>query len=406
MAPPLRNAPPEKSVLWVDAFMTRSDPSTRHLLYSLPHLRAQGWRVKVWCLRSEIPADEAEQTLLPAPRFLGPFQLIYFSLVANLYAAWRWLLGRPRPATIIHATCGTHLGAELASVHFVNCVWLRKQLELGFENWKERVLFVLHTCGAIFERLHWWSPALRRVLPVSDSVGEEVRARTRADVAIETLPNGYDETRFNPEVRSERRAAFRAKLEFAEDDLVFVFVSLGHHKRKGFWLAIDALARVRREAALQRVKFLVVGGRPATLAALQTVLDERAPDWREWIVFTGQQPDVESHLAAADAFLYPSYFEAFCLAEIEAAAMGLPLLLTRHHGSEMILEDGVNGLFLDYDPAAMAETIRRFIAMGPAAFRRSVGAGLTRAQYAERLARIYDSRLAEASGSSATATMS
>jgi glycosyltransferase involved in cell wall biosynthesis len=382
----------DKSVLWVDAFMTFNDPSTRHLLYALPHLRARGWKVKAWCLRSDLSAGEVEQVILPSPPFPNALLLIYFSFAVNLYGLWRWLCRRPRPATIIHATCGTYLGAELASVHFLNCVWLRKQLELGFDNWKERLLFAVHGFGAIFERLHWWSPALRLVLPVSDSVGEEVRRRAPGRVMIETLPNGYDEARFNPRIRAERRASFREKLGYAESDSVFIFVSLGHHKRKGFWLAVEALAKVRGDAAMRGAKFLVVGGLPRTLAELQEKLAQVAPDWREWITFTGSQPEVESYLAAADAFLYPSYFEAFCLAEIEAAAMGLPLLLTQHHGSEMILEDGVNGLFLEFDSAAIAASIRRFITLGVSGFRRSIGRALTRAEYAGRLEAIYERR--------------
>jgi glycosyltransferase involved in cell wall biosynthesis len=389
---------PPKTVLWVDTFITYSDPSTRHLLYALPKLRAAGWKISVWCLRTDIPPDEAAQVILPSPRLFGPFVLIYFSVVVNLYAAWRHIRGKPRPATIVHAICGTYLGAEVASVQFLNCVWLRKQLELGFGNWKEIAGFVLHGCGAFFERLHWWSPALRVVLPVSDSVGEEVRRRTRTGVVVETLPNSYDERRFHAGVRTEKRAAFREKLGYAAGDIVFIFVSLGHHRRKGFWLAVEALAHLRRDPAMKRAKFLVVGGRAPTLAALQTTMENVAPDWEEWVHFAGQQPEVENFLAAADAFLFPSYFEAFCLAEIEAAAMGLPLLLTRHHGSEMILEEGVNGLYLDFDPAAMAETLRRFIAAGPDAFRRSTGRALTRDQYAEKLLAIYERQRAKAGG--------
>lgn len=33
--------------------------------------------------------------------------------------------------------------------------------------------------------------------------------------------------------------------------------------------------------------------------------------------------DVERYLAASDAFLFPSYSEAFALVEVEAAACGL-----------------------------------------------------------------------------------
>lgn len=362
----------------------------RQLLQALPALQAAGWKIHVWCLRSDIPRDVADHVVFPSPRWLGPLALIYFSVIVNLFGFWRWLMRRPRPADVIHATCGTYLGAEIATVQFLNCVWLRMQFRLGFSGWKEVAKFFLHCCGAVFERLHWWSPSLRLVLPVSDSVGDEVRRRVRRAVSVETLPNSYDETRFNPEVRARERDIAREKFGFRAEDNVFVFVSLGHHKRKGFWLAVEGLSRVRRSPSQPPVKFLVVGGLPKTLAALQSRLDREYADWREWITFTGQRSDVEHCLSAADAFLYPSYFEAFCLAEIEAAALGLPLLLTRHHGSEMILEPGVNGLWLDFDPAAIAMTIQTFLKRGASAFRRATGAALTRDGYAARLLAIYD----------------
>ena len=379
-----------KSVLWVDAFVSLSDPTMRQLLQALPALEAAGWEIRVWCLRSDLPREKVRHVVFPAPRWLGPLALIYFSIIANLFVLWRWLTRAPRPATIIHATCGTHLGADIISVHFLNGVWMRRQLALGFAHWKEAAQFFLHGIGAIFERMAWRSPALRMVLPVSDSVGEEVRSHTRPAVEVVTLPNSYDALRFNAAVREAERPVFRAKLGFAEGDRVFAFASLGHHKRKGFWLVVEALARLRTDPQMRCAKFLVIGGTTGTLAALQEQLAARAPDWRQWLTFTGHQACVEKYLSAADAFLYPSYFEAFCLAEIEAAALGIPLLLTRHHGSEMILEEGVNGLWLEFDPAAIAATLRRFISMKPGTFRRSVGRALDRTQYSERLLSIYE----------------
>ncbi len=91
------------------------------------------------------------------------------------------------------------------------------------------------------------------------------------------------------------------------------------------------------------------------------MLKVKHPDWREWITFTGNVPDVERYFAAADGLLFPSYSEAFALVEIEAAACGLPLFLTHHHGSEMILEDGVNGRWLEFDSEKIADVLADFV---------------------------------------------
>ncbi len=382
--------PSLRSVLWVDADIEHRSPTMRHLLHALPRLRAEGWEIKAWCLRSDASREEVEHTFFPTARWLGPFELLYFTLIVNLYGIWRWLCRKPRPATIIHATCGTYLGADLTSVHFLSCVWAHTQLRIGFSGWRDVARFPLVLLGVCAERLQWWSPALRVALAVSDSVVAEVRSRTRAKVKVETLANSYDETRFNPEVREKQRPAFREKLDLRAQDSVFVFASFGHYKRKGFWLAVSALAAVRSAGCAKNVRLLVLGGTPQAIAILVSHLDPIAPDWKEWITFTGTQTAVENYFAASDALIFPSYFETYGLVALEAAAMGLPVLLTPFHGSEMTLRDGVNGRLLSYDPARMAGQIGEFVADGLPGFQRSVGRGLTKGEYTAALTAVYE----------------
>jgi glycosyltransferase involved in cell wall biosynthesis len=108
-------------------------------------------------------------------------------------------------------------------------------------------------------------------------------------------------------------------------------------------LIVGAL-QILAEEGTQEVRLLVIGGTAKTLARLKTELATRFPEYTRWILFVGTTSEVEKSLAAADAFLFPSYFEAFSLAEIEAAAMGLPLFVTRHPGTEMIVREGKNGV--------------------------------------------------------------
>ena len=379
-----------RTVLWIDAHLEYRSPTMRHLLHSLPRLRAEGWTVKAWCLRSDAPPSEVEHVFFPAPRWLGPFELLYFTLAVNLYGLWRWLRRRPRPAEIIHATCGTYLAADVTSVHFLNCVWARTQIRLGFSDWREAARYPFVLLGACAERLQWWSPSLRLALAVSDSVTTEVRRRTRAAVRVETMANSYDETRFNPARRETCRPQFRNQLGIHAGDIVFVFASFGHYKRKGFWLALAALSKVREAGRNANVRFLIVGGTPEAVEALQSQIGNIAPDWREWMIFTGSQTAVEDYFAASDALIFPSYFETYALVALEAAAMGLPVLLTPFHGSEMTLHDGENGVLLSYDPEAMSRQIGEYIRQGLPNSKPGPGRGLTRAQYAEALLAVYE----------------
>jgi hypothetical protein len=49
------------------------------------------------------------------------------------------------------------------------------------------------------------------------------------------------------------------------------------------------------------------------------------------------------------------------LVEVEAAACGLPLFLTPHHGSEMVLRDRLNGRLLEFDADAIARVLTEFV---------------------------------------------
>jgi glycosyltransferase involved in cell wall biosynthesis len=229
---------------------------------------------------------------------------------------------------------------------------------------------------------------------VSESTAAEIRQRAPAGREIEVLPNSYDETRFNPGVRSRYRDTTRAALGLSPAETAFIFVSQGHYERKGFWLGLDALSRLRK-AGRHGLRLIVVGGTPARLDSLRKRLDVEAADWRQWVLLAGVQREVEKYYAAADAFLLPSYYEANPLVAMEAVAVGLPLLITPFSGSEMTIRDGVNGLLLAYEPERMSAQIARFLDSGLPPFVPGVGCGLNRRQYAERLLAVYERMAAD-----------
>ena len=389
-----RQAAEACSVLWVEEDISLHSPSTKHLVSSLPQLREEGWTVRAWCLTADAAAaDGCDVRRFPAPpRRLGFLTPYWFLALANGYGLLRRLLdGRP-PAGIIQTVGGAYLGADIAAIQFINHVWLRKQLELGVRSRKAVIMFLWTLLGAAKDQLQFSNPRCRLFLPASDSIATEVRRWCLARAKVETLPNSYDETRFNPDVRRRKREPMRQKLGFTAETPVFCFTSQGHYERKGFWLAVEALSRLRQRQtppSARALKFLVVGGQASTLQRLQAQLAARYPGWESWIVFVGNQAAVEDFFAAADAFLFPSYFEAFCLAEIEAGALGLPLLLTPHQGTEMILRPGENGLSLPFNAGGIEAALDHFLQSGLPPFTPSAGRALNRREYARALADIY-----------------
>jgi len=381
----------QKSVLWVDPNLTAGSPSMRSLVNSVNSLTANGWSVRGLCYKHQQNDPTMEATLLPKLPLPPTLSLLGFFLSCNLYRFIQTGLFRRRPAKIVHTTCAYDLQADVVSVHFCQRRWLEFNSALHMRSLRDWAGVQLSRLYSVLERVQLQSKHVRLLLPVSRAIGEAAREAYGTSVPQIVLPNAFDESRFNIAARERHRESVRLELGFRENVTVFAFTSYGHYRRKGFWLIIDALRILQKQNDL---RLLVIGGSPQNLDRLKRDVGEISPGFLKTIVFVGLTNQVERYLAAADAFLFPSYFEAFCLAEIEAAAMGLPLLVTRHPGTEMIVRPGKNGLFLEADPQDIADKMQKFAAKEFTFEIPDTGEALTRKEFAQRVAAIYESFLA------------
>jgi glycosyltransferase involved in cell wall biosynthesis len=114
---------------------------------------------------------------------------------------------------------------------------------------------------------------------------------------------------------------------------VLIFAG-GEWVRKGLDLAIKGLSKVPD----RRAKLYIAGDDAArdTLKALATecgIADR--------VIFGGFRKDVPIALASSDIFFFPSWYEAFSLATIEAAACGLQIVATSINGTEDFIQPGL-----------------------------------------------------------------
>jgi glycosyltransferase involved in cell wall biosynthesis len=125
------------------------------------------------------------------------------------------------------------------------------------------------------------------------------------------------------------------------------------------------LLEAMRRLGNARLRLLVVGGPLDLIAEYRLKVAKIGLEGQ--VVFVGYQRDVCPYLWSADAFTFPSFYETFSLVAFEAAAAGLPLLVSQLNGVEDLLRDGENGILLERTPERVADGIKRFLDMSPEA---------------------------------------
>jgi glycosyltransferase involved in cell wall biosynthesis len=161
------------------------------------------------------------------------------------------------------------------------------------------------------------------------------------------LGNGVDLARFRPAEPHERRAA-RSMLDIGDDCIVVG--SVGRLvAEKGFPELFEAMDQLDR----RRYALVVVGGDdPSKVDALPPETLERAA--AAGVRVLGHRDDVEALYHAMDVFALASHREGFPRSAMEAAASGLPVVLTDIRGCRQIVDGGRNGVLV---PVGSAEAL-------------------------------------------------
>ena len=199
-----------------------------------------------------------------------------------------------------------------------------------------------------------YAPLLRRMDEVV--FGAHAQAATwqsafRLDARrLGVVHNGVDTERFKPPGEAERASA-RAALSLPAAAPVAVCVAQLRPEKAHMDL-LDAFAG----CGVGEARLVLAGDgpmRPALEAHVKSLgLGAR-------VTFAGEVTDVRPYLAAANLFVLSSVaVETFSNAALEAAASGLPVVLTDVGGARELVEDGITGLVVPRsDPAALAEAL-------------------------------------------------
>ena len=300
-----------------------------------------GYRLTVVSRTCEVRAhDRLRWIHVPGPGRPFPLAYPWFFVLGSLLT-WR---NRSGPVVSTGAIIANRV--DWTAVHF--CHHATDTMGLSRLSrrtpWYRLNAWLSNRLKALGERYCYSQKRTGGLIGVSRGVSAEV-VEHFPGVPTVTIPNGVSLERFHPDDR--KRTEVRQRHGLAADDLVALFVG-SEWERKGLQVAIDSLAHA------PEWKLLVVGdGNIATYRA-----HARASGVESRVVFVGTISDPAPYYCASDAFVLPTSYETFSLVTYEAAATGVPLLVTPVNGVTDLLVEGSNGWFIDRVPRDIAARLR------------------------------------------------
>jgi UDP-glucose:(heptosyl)LPS alpha-1,3-glucosyltransferase len=228
---------------------------------------------------------------------------------------------------------------------------------MSMASWKQR-LNPIHSILLRLEKEHFRQGNYLRLIATTPCVREDLKRYFGVpEKDVEIIPNGFSPSEFNPEKRGSRRAEMRKKLGLEDHDFVLLLVA-NELPRKGYPTILAAMRRL----ANRQIKLIVIG-RPSVkeVNALAS-----AAELQSQVLALGPCADVAAMHAAADLFVLPTQYEAFCLAILESLGSGLPVITSGVPGARDAIRPGLNGYIVEdpKDADGLANTIRPLLDRG------------------------------------------
>jgi glycosyltransferase involved in cell wall biosynthesis/O-antigen/teichoic acid export membrane protein len=297
--------------------------------------------------KNDIPG----RTHIPLP--VGPVVLrsVLFTFFAG---AANWFKLRGRPSFRIAAQ-GVFPSCQISYAHFCHRIFLRDhRADIGGTPLRRLARYLIHIWGSLTERMAF--KRAKTIVVPSEGLAYELQLAYPEIVVgkLVIIPNPVDTVRFRkPDDFSAE--SLRLDLGCTTSDFLLCFCALGNFKRKGLRHAIEALA----QSSAATARLVVVGGKPGEVHEYEKLCSDRQVGSR--VRFVGMQEDIRPYLWCSDAFLFPSSYEAFALASLQAAAAGLPLIATRVYGVDEYMTDGKTGWIVERNPKAIAAAIAQLL---------------------------------------------
>lgn len=293
--------------------------------------------------------------LVKVPVIKRPLFLLFLTYhIASLIAYWWQRHVRGEYYDFKIGIESNFLFPDICYPHFCHRHYLKKEWKevSGQIVWWLRILrWINYSLRALLEpfvfKIARWI-----IVPSEGLKNEIVKEYPWTSDKIFVIPNFIDWDAMQMPNDFEREG-FRLALGLNKSDIVGTFVALGAFEHKGLHLVLQALAD-----ADVPVKLIVVGGQEHEIRSWRSRVESLGIEHK--VVFVGFQADIRPYLWAADVFIFPSAKEIFPLAALEAAAAGLPLIVTNLYGVEEFMRDKELGYVVDRDWKSIKESLLKF----------------------------------------------
>lgn len=160
------------------------------------------------------------------------------------------------------------------------------------------------------------------VIAVSRKVARELHEAYGVPAPVKVISHGVDSTRFNSANRERHRAAVRKQLGLTDDDTLALYV--GDLTKSHVYLKELC-------AAAPKVQFAI--------ATYSRTYQWQSPN----LHMLPPTSERERYYAAADAFVFPTTYDAFGMVVLEAMASGLPVFSSDQAGAAELIDSGNDG---------------------------------------------------------------
>ncbi|MCC6143507.1 MAG: glycosyltransferase family 4 protein, partial [Candidatus Hydrogenedentes bacterium] len=221
---------------------------------------------------------------------------------------------------LIHAQGLTCWSADLITAHVCNAA---RYAHAPAASWRSRLFPALIIP---LERAFYRARRRRHVIAISRVLAGELRQHYGWQKPLSIIPHGTDAERFRPAREAAERAQARARYGLTGAMWTWLFVG---EASKGLSEVIDCLA------GFPTARVLVISRSPREPFLARAAAAGRA----NRVLWHGLEREPEHAYRAADAFVFPSNYDAFGLVVTEAMASGLPVIVSRHIGAAELIEN-------------------------------------------------------------------